>query len=440
LRPLGSRRKDTGRKANHEGGAPGGLAAPGFPAALVALVLAVAGALLGAQPVAAAGTPFDGWTFNGVGLTGSEAKLAPSAIPIRCAADDVDGLQPAYDPAAGLCHASDDAPSGERYNGGDFAFGTMSSPAIAQAATFDQLVGSWDAVTPAGTWIELHARVLQAPGWSGWYALPVWTSDAATLERHSVAGQKDARGRVDTDTLVAAEGLPASAYQLAVTLFSASPDASPAVRLVRAATVPRTRMVGADDSARGADLPVPQRSQMLPEYRGLGFGGGGEAWCSPTTTSMIMAYWGNMLHLPQLVLPVPAVAAGTYDYTYRGAGNWPFNTAFAGTYGLVSYVERFASLDELEPWIKASVPVAISIAFRPGELSGAPIPSSPGHLLVVRGFTPAGDVIVNDPVASSDTQVRMVYRRSQLERVWQRGSHGTAYLMYPPGWQVPTAG
>jgi hypothetical protein len=179
---------------------------------------------------------------------------------------------------------------------------------------------------------------------------------------------------------------------------------------------------------------------MLPAYRNLGFGGGGEAWCSPTTTSMIMAFWGNMLHLPQLVLPVPAVAAGTYDYAYHGAGNWPFNTAFAGSYGLTAYVERFSSFDQIEPWIQASVPVAISISFRPGELTGAPIPSSPGHLLVVRGFTPRGDVIVNDPVAPSDPQVRMVYQRAQLERVWQRGSHGTAYVMYPPGWAIPAAG
>jgi hypothetical protein len=34
---------------------------------------------------------------------------------------------------------------------------------------------------------------------------------------------------------------------------------------------------------------------MLPRYRGLGFGGGGEAWRSPTWTSMIMASNGDVI-------------------------------------------------------------------------------------------------------------------------------------------------
>jgi hypothetical protein len=153
---------------------------------------------------------------------------------------------------------------------------------------------------------------------------------------------------------------------------------------------------------------------------------------------MLMAYWANILKLPQLNVPVPQVAAGTYDQAYRGAGNWPFNMAFAGSYGLTAYVARFASFDQIEPWIRAGVPIAISIAFRPGELPGAPIPSSPGHWIVVRGFTQDGSVIVNDPAAATDAQVRMVFPRAQLEQVWQRHSSGTAYVVYPPGWQVPT--
>ncbi|HLG73045.1 MAG TPA: C39 family peptidase, partial [Chloroflexota bacterium] len=283
---------------------------------------------------------------------------------------------------------------------------------------------------------ELHARLLQAPGWSGWYSLGVWASDGSTIQRHSVPNQADDRARVETDTLMAADGLPASGYQLAVTLYAASPDVTPAVRLVTAATTAQS--APSERLNSGVELTVPKRSQMHPEYQGLGFGGGGEAWCSPTSTSMLMAYWANILNLPQLNLPVPQVAAGTYDQAYNGAGNWPFNMALAGSLGLTAYVARFASFDQIEPWVRAGVPIAISIAFRPGELPGAPIPSSPGHWIVVRGFTQDGNVIVNDPAAPTDDQVRMIFDRAALQRVWQRHSLGTAYVVYPPGWQVPT--
>ncbi len=47
-----------------------------------------------------------------------------------------------------------------------------------------------------------------------------------------------------------------------------------------------------------------------------------------------------------------------------------------------------------------------------GELPGAPIASSNGNLMVVRGFDSDENVIVNDPAATSDAQVRTVYDRA----------------------------
>ncbi|HLG71642.1 MAG TPA: C39 family peptidase, partial [Chloroflexota bacterium] len=264
-----------------------------------------------AHAAAAATAPFDGWTFRGTVVSGNAVQLAPSSAPLACAPEDVDGGGAAYDPTIGLCR------------GDSGVFGVMTGPRTTSADSFQQLVGSWNAVTPPGTWLELHARLLQAPGWSGWYSLGVWASDGSTIQRHSVPNQADDRARVETDTLIAADGLLAGGYQLAVTLYAASPDVTPAVRLVTAATT--SQSAPAQRLNSGVELTVPKRSQMHPEYQGLGFGGGGEAWCSPTSTSMLMAYWANILNLPQLNLPVPQVAAGTYDQAYNGAGNWPFN-------------------------------------------------------------------------------------------------------------------
>ena len=81
--------------------------------------------------------------------------------------------------------------------------------------------------------------------------------------------------------------------------------------------------------------------------------------------------------------PVPEVAAAVYDVVYRGNGNWPFNTAYAGQHGLVGYVSRMSSLAQVERWIEAGVPVVASLAWSPGELAQRRRP--------LDGRPPAGD-------------------------------------------------
>ena len=125
------------------------------------------------------------------------------------------------------------------------------------------------------------------------------------------------------------------------------------------------------------------------------WGGGGQAWCSPTSTSMVLAYydalpgpkpyaWVGRRH------PAPWVdhaARMTYDYDYDGAGNWPFNTAYAARLAGKAFVTRLRSLREAERFIVAGIPVVASISFGRGELDGAPISATNGHLLVIVGFT-----------------------------------------------------
>ena len=91
----------------------------------------------------------------------------------------------------------------------------------------------------------------------------------------------------------------------------------------------------------------------------------------------------------------------TYDYGYEGTGNWPFNTAYAATRTEQAFVTRFASLRGVERFIKAGIPVIVSVTFGAGGLDGSPLPrGTNGHLLVVVGFTSTGDVVVNDPAAA----------------------------------------
>ena len=308
--------------------------------------------------------------------------------------------------------------------------GTLESPPLDASAPFDRAIVSWDAQTPAGSWLQVDLRAYRPDSghWTAYYTLGVWAADGGTIQRHSVDGQADADGSVATDTLDLSGGPVYTRYQYRLTLFTVDSSVSPHVRLVGVMTSDSRRETAVDGApsshaAWGTDLPVPQHSQML-------YPNGGEVWCSPTSVAMVLGYWGHSV-------AVPDAAAATYDATYQGTGNWPFNTAFAATYGLEAYVTRLGSMTDIEGWIAAGIPVVISVAYAPGALPGSPIPASDGHLLVVRGFDASGNVITNDPAAASDAGVRIVYDRATLERLWLASSGGTVYLIYPPGHAVP---
>jgi Peptidase_C39 like family len=395
--------------------------------------------------LAPAMTPSAGWRLHGVALDGAgRLRLAPSPTPLLCVRADVDGGVASYDPAAGLCSGRDpyrpDGYGGRTYyNGARFRYGTLLAPPLA-AGAFDHAIASWVAATPPGTWLEAHLRVLLEMGvWTRWYRLPIWATGTESVRRHSIDGQGGA-ATVATDTLALLRGRVATAYQLAVTLFAAG-AASPSLRrlsLALSRAVADAPGPASASSAWGRDVPVPARSDRLAPYRGHAYGGGGDVWCSPASTSMILAYWTQVLGRADLDESVPQAAGGTYDWTYQGTGNWPFNVAHAASFaGMDGFVARFLTLAALEPWIVARVPVALSIAYGPGALPSAPLPASDGHLLVLRGFDRAGNPIVNDPAGPTDATVRRIYPRAALERAWLSGSGGTTYVIYPQGWPVP---
>jgi hypothetical protein len=299
----------------------------------------------------------------------------------------------------------------------------------------DTFIPSWNAHTPSGTWMRMEMRVRSGGSWTRWWNMGLWAKGTDTIKRHSVEGQRAGDWRVSTDTLQSIGPIFADAYQYRLTLLSKRTGRTPSVRAIYVTASNSYRngevLVGANESLWGRDLSVPARSQMI-------YPNGGEVWCSPTSLSMVMAYWANKTGRRSLNQEVPTVARGTYDYAYRGNGNWPFNTAYAASYGLKASVNRFSSLGQVERWIAKRVPVIASISWGRGELTGTPIPASSGHLLVIRGFTQAGNVIVNDPAADSNSGVRRVYQRDEFRKAWfESGSGGVAYLVRPESWAVP---
>src|SRR6266704_514046 len=179
------------------------------------------------------------------------------------------------------------------------------------------------------------------------------------------------------------------------------------------------------------ELPVASLSQEVHARQYPQWGGGGEAWCSPTSTGRVVEYWGKSPSIEDLAWVDPNyadprvdfAARSTYDAAYRGTGNWPFNTAYAARFGLFALVTQLRSLAEAERFVRAGIPLVASIASRPGELDGFLFSGGTnGHLVVIIGFDATGNPIVNDPAAWTDATVRHVYGRAEFERVWLRGS------------------
>lgn len=339
--------------------------------------------------------------------------------------------------------------------------GTYTSPRV-QTKPFDRMILSWNADTPGGTYIEVQGRVRAGGQWSKWLSWGHWSAsafagdDGVTIERGSAAPEdaEDNVARVAIDELSVKGGPTRTAdmfqYRLilhgvAAQAGRSSPRAStgpltgtsaggilsPDVFLVAATlrntlvgqAVPKVYPPGLPDMSHlDVDLDVPAFSQAQQDPSIAG------SICSPTSMAMVLSYHG-------IDISPETVAWGVRDYSAGIFGDWPFNTAYAGSRGLKAYVDYLVPDPGADPWypvkreIAAGNPVVVSVVYRkPGysgsdwpEVAGVPINSTDGHLVVIRGFTWQDGVefvIVNDPAARTSAEVRRLYRADQFFDAW----------------------
>ncbi|MGW2522860.1 peptidase C39 family protein [Streptomyces sp. NPDC001617] len=337
-------------------------------------------------------------------------------------------------------------------------YATWTSPVHKLRVPVTEVVSSWNAHTPAGTWLQVELHGTYSDGTeTPWYVMGRWAAGDQDIKRTSVDGQTDGKSTIWTDTFAiddATTGLRLVSYRLRLTLYR-----EPGIKLTP--TVWRLGAMGSDIPDRftvpastpglAQELIVPRYSQEIHKGQYPEYDNGGEAWCSPTSSQMIIEYWGGRLTPEQLSWVDPSyadpqvdhAARFTYDYQYEGCGNWPFNAAYAATYkDLQGIVTRLGSLTDLETLIAAGIPAITSQSFLKEELTGAGYGTS-GHLMTVIGFTADGDVIANDPFSPSDEAVRRVYIRREFENIWLRtkrynasgkvvsGTGGVCYLYFP---------
>jgi hypothetical protein len=292
---------------------------------------------------------------------------------------------------------------------------------------FREMVASWNVAPADAAALQLQVRARGQGFDTKWYTMARWSLEGRLAPRASVGGQDDANGTVDTDTLILKN--PAKTLDARVILTTLTGGEQPRLKLLtfsfcsgQEAGETQTRA----SPAWGKIIDVPQRAQN--NYPN------GSVLCSATSLSMVLGHYSNQLARPELNKDVPEVEAHVWDPVYHGAGNWPLNTAYAGSFpGMRAYVARLGAVSDLEQWIAAGFPVICAVSF--DILRGLPLSrTESGHLVVLVGFTKNGEPVINDPAFQQ--QVRRIYKRSDFQKAWNH-SKQTVYLIYPENAKVP---
>lgn len=297
--------------------------------------------------------------------------------------------------------------------------GILTSAEIKTQFEFDELIISANAILKEKNSIMIEAQVKDKKGnWSNWYNLGIFRTDG---QSESFKNQTDEFCEVVVDTLKLFR--PSQYFRYRITIES-SGKFLPVIKMV-AATYSRTFFKANDNfiisrakNFKPIKLYVPQYSQMMQQVKYTA------DICSPVSLAMVLNYYNIDAN------PVE-IASSVYDKTENIYGNWIFNTIYAGTKKLYSYITRMNSLSEAEHLISKGFPIIASITFGPKELKNSPLNNTKGHLVVIRGFDKKGNVIVNDPAAPDEKTVERIYDRKEFAKAWIKNKLGTSYVIMP---------
>jgi hypothetical protein len=259
-----------------------------------------------------------------------------------------------------------------------------------------EAIVSWNAIVPDGA-IELRANALDGRT-SEWLPYVAFSAE----KRASLAGG-DGFARIDTDVLRGEVDLVTIGIRSRDPLeaaFVSTPDYGAPSEIV---------------ALPALELDVPAFSQYEPSFPDE------RGWCAPASIAMLLAYRAYPVD-------VPIVAREVYDSRYGGTGNWTFNAAFAATLGFPAAVIHLRDLAHAHAFLADDIPLALSLAWEPGDLPGAPLPRTDGHVLVLRGIDENGDALVNDPALPA---IAATYPRDAFERAWL--DHGGIAIAIAPG-------
>lgn len=283
---------------------------------------------------------------------------------------------------------------------------------VSSSQPFTQVVPSWNAEGEGSMLVGIQSLDPETTS----YSLGMWSLDPQ--QRTSTNGQVDSGGQVLTDTLDL--NRPSTKLRVTLALKPGPSGQLPRLKDFFLSLTPQDWKPTAEEplkEAWGKEIGVPTKAQHnYPK---------GNVLCSPTSVAMLMNFWGGEAKKGEWMKDVPEVQAAVFDPAWGGTGNWPFNTAYPGSFpGLRGFVTRLSSMRQAEALIAAGIPVSCSINYK--TLLNKDWEGDSGHLVVLIGFTANGDPIINDP-AKKD-QVRQEVPRDRFLAAWE-ASRYTIYVL-----------
>lgn len=314
-------------------------------------------------------------------------------------------LERAIPPA---CRRGVEAPPAPRLAGGE---ALLEFPEWRPRRPSRRFVPSLCLVNGRAAGVRFELSVLAGGAWSPWVA------GAALGDAPFAAAPTRADAlAAEVDEFVAS--LPAEAVRVRLRVAAPAPREILTARwLVTLSAWDGAAPAGAVPAARPARLDVPAVSQMEADAairRRL---------CSPVSVAMVLGYWGVRADLAALAAEIFHPGLDLY-------GVWPAAVLAAGRRGLGGYLLRFPDWAAAAWCLEAGLPIVASVRYGAGELAGAAIPETPGHLLVLTGHD--GDsVFVNDPAAPTAAAAPRRYALGELARVWLERA-GVGYVLFRP--------
>jgi len=276
-----------------------------------------------------------------------------------------------------------------------------------EASEFDLMVPWWNADTACGGYLEIFLQVETSIGWSRWYSLGQWSRSPASFS------DGDDTGKVETDTLLLAT--KSRRFKVKAEL-SAGAGGAGAVIVKRMGVISRNR-ARARKPARPYFL---QYAWQMPLTRSRGRGNGiRDRICSPTCAAWLSV---TGLIFPHFRHPPFAMLRAL---KFRTGLQRRFPLAPRAVARLISFRTWNWRLSAI---FRGHLLIA-SIKFADGQLAGAPISKTSGHLVLIVGLRRnemgSFHVLVNDPAASSPAEVSRRYDLEEFEKAWT----GIAYVI-----------
>lgn len=269
-----------------------------------------------------------------------------------------------------------------------------------EVAPFDELVVSWNGLTPGDSCLKIEAQIRVNGEWSNFYPIALWN-------QYFTGGsfsKEDELAKTAIDVIQVKKPNFADAYRMRVWLRRTSFAEMPRVTGLFATTRNTDQWkLHMSQGIAPVELDVPTRSQMIQHkaYANL--------ICSPTCCGMVLGYYGIHQPTDQMIWQVYDRSAGIF-------GNWPFNTAALSTYGFEAKVLFIEDLYVALQEVAAGRPIITGIRYEEGQLENAAIKRTDGHIITIVGYED-GYVIVNDSAAPTNAEVRRKYRVDQFLQV-----------------------